>query len=117
MVEFPVVRKVIVAAPVRTQAATAVGSVGATATRPTAIAYASAAQLSLATPVRAQRAAYRPPATAPAPKAPSSQLYVVPVPWNVLVASSGRLTSNSKVSVPTTAIISSGRAIAGTLAA
>ncbi len=74
MVEFPVVKKAIVAAPVRTQAATAPGNVGASAIRPTATAYASAALLSLATPVRADRAAYRPPATAPAPKAPSSQL-------------------------------------------
>ena len=65
-----------------------------------AIAYASAALVSLATPARADRAAYRPPATAPAPKAPSSQLYVPAVPWNVLVASSRRLTSNSNVNVP-----------------
>lgn len=73
--------------------------------------------MSLVTPVRAHRAAYKPPATAPAPKAPSSQLYVAAVPWNVVVASSGRLTSNSKVKVPTAAIMSSGRAMAGTLAA
>jgi hypothetical protein len=39
------------------------------------------------------------------------------VPWNVVVASNGRLTSNSNVNVPMSAIISSGRAIAGTPAA
>jgi hypothetical protein len=38
MVEFPVVRKMTVATPARPHAATAVGKVGATATRPTAIA-------------------------------------------------------------------------------
>lgn len=74
MVEFPVVRKVTVAAPTATHAATAVCTVGATASRPTAIAYARAAHVSFATPVRPHRAAYKPPATAPAPKAPSSQL-------------------------------------------
>jgi hypothetical protein len=36
------------------------------------------------------------------------------VPWNVVVASSGRLISNSNVNVPISAIISSGLAIAGT---
>ena len=35
---FPVVRKVMVATPARTQAATAAGQTGAAATRPTAIA-------------------------------------------------------------------------------
>jgi len=39
---------------------------------------------------------------------------VVLLPWNVVSASSGRLTSNSNVNVPTSAIISSGRMIAGT---
>jgi hypothetical protein len=38
-------------------------------------------------------------------------------PWKVVRASSGRLTSNSKVNVPMRAIISSGRAISGTRAA
>jgi hypothetical protein len=37
-VAFPVVRKVMVATPARTQAATAAGQTGAAATRPTAIA-------------------------------------------------------------------------------
>jgi hypothetical protein len=55
--------------------------------------------------------------TAPAPSAPMSQLYALAVPWKVSLASSGRLTSNSKVKVPTAAIMSSGRAMAGTLAA
>ena len=35
------------------------------------------------------------------------------LPWKVFSASRGRLTSNSKVNVPTSAIISSGRAMAG----
>jgi len=42
---------------------------------------------------------------------------VVLPPWKVVRASSGRLTSNSNVKVPTMATISSGRAIAGTRAA
>ena len=74
MVELPVVRNISVAVPASTHAATAVGKVGAAATRPTAIPKPSAAKVSRATPVRPDRAAYRPPTTAPAPRAPISQL-------------------------------------------
>jgi hypothetical protein len=60
--------------PTRTQAITADQTAGMTASRAMARPKETEIRVSLRSPVRATRAAYSPPATAPAPRDPMSRL-------------------------------------------